>query len=158
MTHVNFKRKKKNLALTLSSTKPNGESKKRRKQKKKKRRKGSERRDIVEIESTQRDEDPHTHAVMPPPMPAPCRRDVMMLASCETHLVLQRLSVPVLQRLHQITSLKLKIFQRGTECVIYKKIKYIKRLEEGRELLCLRWRFGRQGFESLGRNSVSKRN
>ena len=117
---------------------------------KKKKRKGSERRDIVEIESTQRDEDPHTHAVMPPPMPAPCRRDVMMLASCETHLVLQRL--------HQITSLKLKIFQRGTECVIYKKIKYIKRLEEGRELLCLRWRFGRQGFESLGRNSVSKRN
>ena len=157
MTHVNFKRKKK-TQLSLSAVQNQTEKAKNEGNKrKKKKRKGSERRDRVEIESTQRDGDPHTHAVMPPPMPAPCRCDVMMLASCETHLVLQRLSVPVLQQLHQITSLKLKIFQRGTECVIYKKIKYIKRLEEGRELLCLRWRFGRQGFESLGRNSVSKR-
>ena len=79
-----------------------------------------ERRDRVEIESTQRDRDPLTHVVTLPPTPTPCCRDAVTLVSCETHLVLQRHFVIVLQRLHQITSVKLKIFQRGTECVIYK--------------------------------------
>ena len=87
MTHVNFKRKKKLSSHSQQyKTKRRKQKTKETKGKKKKKRKGSERRDReierrdkVEIESTRRDGDPPTHAVTPPPTPAPCHRDACEL-------------------------------------------------------------------------------